>query len=156
MEMNQNQIFFSETYSNLTSFFIAHKVLKYCNGFLLRLEYSSLIAKVSTNKLSEVRLNRLCANLTVFSLIYKVIHYSNDCWNLFLIRFISKINDNSSERKMSFVYFHSVKVEENWALQYLNYHKNILIILLWKRFKNIYFAFSIKIMLCYLKFHFKQ
>ena len=33
MKMKQNQIYFNGKYSNLTSFFIGHKVLKYFNGF---------------------------------------------------------------------------------------------------------------------------
>ena len=33
MEIKQNQTFFHRTYSNLTSFFIARKILKYFNDF---------------------------------------------------------------------------------------------------------------------------
>ena len=33
LEMKQNQTFFHRTYSNLTSFFIGHKILKYPNDF---------------------------------------------------------------------------------------------------------------------------
>ena len=33
----------------------------------------------------------------------------------FLIRFISKIYDDSSKGKMSFIWFHSVIVKGNWA-----------------------------------------
>ena len=32
MEMKQNQTFFNKIYSNLTSFFIAHKIINYLNG----------------------------------------------------------------------------------------------------------------------------
>ena len=34
MEVKQNQIYFHGTYSNLTLFFIGHKILKYSNNFL--------------------------------------------------------------------------------------------------------------------------
>ena len=34
MDVKQNQIYFHGTYSNLTLFFIGHKILKYSNDFL--------------------------------------------------------------------------------------------------------------------------
>ena len=40
--------------------------------------------------------------------------------------------------------------------QYLGYHKNILIVLSKSHFKNVCFPWSIKITLCYSKFHIKQ
>ena len=52
----------------------------------------------------------------------------------FLIRFISKRNDTSSGRNISFIEFHSVNVKEHWAylaeknsrpLQYLGCHENV-------------------------------
>ena len=33
----------------------------------------------------------------------------------FLKKFIAKISDGSFDRKISFIYFHSVKVKQNWA-----------------------------------------
>ena len=44
----------------------------------------NFIAKASTNKQSEIKLNRTCPNLTEFLLIYNVIHYLCDFSNLFL------------------------------------------------------------------------
>ena len=62
------------------------------------------------------------------------------------------MSDNSSPRKIYFIYFHSVNVKRNWThlaqknsppragpMQYLGCHEN-------KDFKNIWFALSIKIM----------
>ena len=43
-EMNQNQTFFYETYSNLTFFFIGRKILKYFNDFY-NLHFSILSRK---------------------------------------------------------------------------------------------------------------
>ena len=78
------------------------------------------------------------------------------------------MNDNSSKGKMSFVYLHSVNVKGNWAhfveensqsgaqiTTNLGYHENVLVALPKKHFENICFALIIKIMLFYLKFHFK-
>ena len=63
IELRQNQTFFRGTYSNLTLFFIGRKILKYFNDFCNW---------------------HFCVNLTVFSLIYIVVHYLNHFWNLFL------------------------------------------------------------------------
>ena len=41
-------------------------------------------------------------------------------------------------------------------LQYLEYNEKILIVLSEKHFKNICFTLSSKIMIRYIKFHFKQ
>ena len=57
--------------------------------------------KVSTNKQREIKSNGTRASLTVFSPFYKVAKFEI----YFLIRLISKMNDNSSGRKMSFIYF---------------------------------------------------
>ena len=35
MEIKQNQLFFHETYSNLTSFFIDHKMVNYFKDFFI-------------------------------------------------------------------------------------------------------------------------
>ena len=45
---------------------------------LLQLALFNFIAKVSTNKYSEIKLHGTCANLTVFFVISKVVHYLND------------------------------------------------------------------------------
>ena len=42
------------------------------------------ILKGKTNKLRPIKLNGTCANLTLFFLIYKVVHGLNDLSNLFL------------------------------------------------------------------------
>ena len=44
--MKQNKKLFHGTYSNVTSFFIGHKILKYLNDFY----NCHAMAKVSTNK----------------------------------------------------------------------------------------------------------
>ena len=46
--------------------------------------------------------------------------------------------------------------QERKSLQHLGYPENILLALSLKHFKNICFLLTIKIMLCYFKFHFKQ
>ena len=65
-------------------------------------------------------------------------HYLNDFLNLFLDRFISKMNNNSSEGKMFFVNYVLLMLKKIGqfsrgnlrSLQYLGYQENILIILL--------------------------
>ena len=80
------------------------------------------------------------------------------------------MNDNCSGGtcpSLSFILYMLMKIgdikqkkindQELRSLQYLSYHESIfLILLLLKHFKNICFAFTVKIMLCLLKFHFKQ
>ena len=76
----------------------------------------------------------------------------------FLISLISKMNDNNSEGKMSFVQFHSVNVTGNRAhladknsqsgAMKGHYDK--------KHFKGICFACGIKTMLCCLRYHFEE
>ena len=62
-----------------------------------------------------MKLNRACWNLTVFFLNYSVVHYLNDLWNCFLIRFNSKTKDYSTEGKISFAEVHSVDVIGDWV-----------------------------------------
>ena len=40
--------------------------------------------KSEHNQESEIKSHGTFANLTVFFLIYKVVHYLNDLWNLFI------------------------------------------------------------------------
>ena len=58
--------------------------------------------------------------------------------------------------KIGHIYQEKNHKQELRSLQYLGYHKNVLIVLSKKCFKNICFALSIKNMLYYLKFHFTQ
>ena len=81
--MKQNQTFFYETYSNLTSFFISRKILKYFNDFqnwhiLILLQKWAQTNKVKQNYTGH------CANLTVIFLIYQVVYHQIDFWNLFV------------------------------------------------------------------------
>ena len=72
---------FYGTYSNLTSFFIDHKILTYFDNF------HNWYLSISLQKLAqtkETKKHETCANLTVFFLIYNVTHYLNDFENLFL------------------------------------------------------------------------
>ena len=84
-----------------------------------------------------MKLNRACANLTVTFLIYSMVHYLT-FEIYFSIIFISNMNDNSSEGKISFIQFHSVNFKGNWThfhnqelrlTQNLTYHENALIAL---------------------------
>ena len=52
--------------------------------WFLKLALFSLIVKLNKIKESEIKSHGTCANLKVFFLIYKVAHFSNDFWNLFL------------------------------------------------------------------------
>ena len=73
------------------------------------------IAKVSTKKQREVKSHGTCANLTIVFLIYKVVQYVDDFWNLFLDKVYLKNNNNSSRGKMSFIQFQCVNVKGNWT-----------------------------------------
>ena len=52
--------------------------------WLLWLALFDLIVKVNAIKKGEIKSHGTCGNLTVFFLFYKVVHYLNDFWNLFL------------------------------------------------------------------------
>ena len=80
----------------MTSFLIGRKLLKYFNDL-------NDFAKMSISKQTEIKSNRICANMTVFFAIYKVVHYSMTFEIYLLTRIISKMNDNSIEGKMSFI-----------------------------------------------------
>ena len=58
-------------------------------------------------------------------------------------------------KEIEHIYQRKLHNQELRSLQYLGYDENILTYYITKTFKNIYFALSVKIMLCYLKFHFK-
>ena len=100
--------------------------------------------KSKHKQLNEIKPNGTClTNLMAFFLTYKVLWYFNDFRNFFLIKFISKMNNNSSWGKMSIIWFYPVSVKVNWAhlaekksrprakmLSYhLGYHGNDLIVL---------------------------
>ena len=56
MEMKQNQQFFHGTHSNLTSFFIGHKIIKYFNDFVIgifQFHYKSEHKQVNWNKIKR-------------------------------------------------------------------------------------------------------
>ena len=89
---------FHWTYSSLASFFIGRKILTHFNAFYIWL-FFKFIAKVSTNKWREIELNSTSANLTIFFLIYKVVHYLNEFWNLFLDMVYLKNDWQQLERK---------------------------------------------------------
>ena len=74
--MKQNQIFLVGYTKNLISVFVGHKILNYFNDFYHW--------HLSLKKLCEIKLNKTHANLTVFFIIYKVVHNLNDFWNLLL------------------------------------------------------------------------
>ena len=74
---NKTKLDIFGTYSNLTLFFIGRKILKYFND-LYNLALFNFIGKVSTNKKSETKSRRTCANLTVFLIICKVVQCLND------------------------------------------------------------------------------
>ena len=98
--------------------------------------------------------------------IYKVLWYFNDSLSSFLDKVYLK---NNSGGELASIWVYSVNVKGDWdysgetklkqglrSLQYLELHKNILIVLLLNYFKNICFTLSSKIILYYLTFHFKQ
>ena len=72
--------------------------------WLLLLATFDFIAKLSTNNYNDIKSNRRCANLTACFLIYKVVRYLNDFWNLFLDKVDLKMNDNCSRGKMFIIY----------------------------------------------------
>ena len=57
MEMKQNQTFFHGKYSNLTSFFLGCKILKYFNDFY-NCHLSVSLQKWAQTKKSELKSNR--------------------------------------------------------------------------------------------------
>ena len=69
-EMKQNQTFFHRIYSNLTPFFIGHKILKYFNDFFI-VGIFQFHCKSEHEQVNKMKLHGTCANLTVFFLIYK-------------------------------------------------------------------------------------
>ena len=81
IEMKQNCTFFHGAYSNLTSFFIGHKILKYFIDFY---NWHMAISLQNWGQKNKIKLNETYANLTVFFVIYQVAYYLNDSWNLFL------------------------------------------------------------------------
>ena len=67
---------------------IFHWSQKYFNDFLIA--SFNFIAKLKTNNYRPIKLNSTCVNLIVFFLIYRVEHYLEDFWNLFLDKFYFK------------------------------------------------------------------
>ena len=78
--------------------------------WVLLLESFNFGVKVSTNKQSEIKLNKVWANLRVFFLIYKAytVYITPEIY--FLIGFI-----NSSGEKMSFIQFNFANIKRNWT-----------------------------------------
>ena len=83
MEMKQNQTFSIGHIQVWHHFSLVARYLHTLMPFIFDI-FFKFIAKVSTNKWREIELNSTSANLTIFSLIYKVVHYLNEFWNLFL------------------------------------------------------------------------
>ena len=73
----------------------------------LKLASFNFIAKVSTNGTR--------VNLTVFLLIYKVVHYLNNFWNLFLDKDYLKNERWLFIGRMSFILFYSIIIKGNCA-----------------------------------------
>ena len=96
-KMKQNQTFFQGTNPSLKLFFIGRKILEHFIIFIA----------------SIFRFHWKI--LTTFFLIYRVLQYFNDSWNLIFIRFLSNTNTNSSWETMTIIWFYSVNVNGNWA-----------------------------------------
>ena len=137
-------------------------MLKYFNVFFNYHLSFQLWAK--TNKLNKIKQDMYNSDSIFF--IYKVLRYFNDSLSSFLDKVYLK---NSSGGELAIIWVYSVNVKRDWdysgetklkqgltSLQYLELHKNILIVLLLNYFKNICFTLSSKIILYYLTFHFKQ
>ena len=56
----------------------------------------------SAQKNKKQKKNRTCANMTVFVLIYKIVHYLNDLSDVFRDKDYPKMNDKQFQRKNVF------------------------------------------------------
>ena len=98
MEMKQNQTFSIGHIQVWHHFSLVARYLHTLMPFIFDM-FFKFIAKVSTNKWREIELNSTSANLTIFFLIYKVVHYLNEFWNLFLDMVYLKNDWQQLERK---------------------------------------------------------
>ena len=94
MEIKQNQTYFHGAFSSLTSFFIAHKILKYFSGFYSWHLFILLQKWAQTVKLNEIK-RYMCKSDSIFLYLWHIIV---PCLILDMI-YISKMNDNSSQGK---------------------------------------------------------
>ena len=79
MEMKQNQTFFHGTYSNLTSFCFHRRNWNVSVTFII-----DIFQFQQKSEHKQVKCNGTRAKVTVFFLIYKVVHYLNYFRNLFV------------------------------------------------------------------------
>ena len=81
--------------------FLWSQILKNFSAFY-NFDSFNFIAKVSTNKKNEIKLDGTCANLTSSFLIYKVLKYYGiqiTFYMYFLKKCISKLNNDNSKGK---------------------------------------------------------
>ena len=99
MKMKQNQTFIHRAYLNLISFLLAPKTLKYFNDLHNWHLSISLHKWVQT----KIKIKRgMCKSDSIF-VIYKMVNYLNDFWDLFLNKVFLKWMINSCEGKIFFV-----------------------------------------------------
>ena len=100
-KMNPN----TSTYSNLTLFFIGHKIIKCFNDFYnwhLSISLQKWTKQLKWNKIKWY----VCNSDSTFPYLQ----------NSTLFKWLLKwMNDNNFEGKMSFVLFHSINVKGTWA-----------------------------------------
>ena len=98
MKMKQNQTFIHRAYLNLISFLFAARTLKYFKTFIIGIFQSSFNKWVQT----KIKIKRgMCKSDSIF-VIYKMVHYLNDFWDLFLAKVFLKMNDKQLRRKNLF------------------------------------------------------
>ena len=86
--------YFHGAFSSLTSFFIAHKILKYFSGFYSWHLFILLQKWAQIVKLNEIK-RYMCKSDSIFLYLWRIIV---PCLILDMI-YISKMNDNSSQGK---------------------------------------------------------
>ena len=99
IEMKQNQTFFHRTYSNLISIFIGSKILKYFNDFYnwhlsMPLQNLPQRSKMKQNQTRHVQIWQHFSQFTKYYGIWITFEIH------FLVKFISKMNNNFSRGKM--------------------------------------------------------
>ena len=124
--------------SNLTSFFIGRKILKYFNVFynchlLISSQKWAKTSKIKLNQTEHVQNFSLFTSITVFQCLLEFISWYG---------FSQKWNNNSSVGIMAIIWFDSINVKGNWAFSRekltsmskdrncnIRYHENILFVL---------------------------
>ena len=109
MKIKKNQTSFHGSYLNLTSFFIGRKVLKCFNDWNFSIHYKSEHKQINWNKIK----GNMCKSDSIVPYLQSRTLFK---WLYFLITFNSKMNNNSSRRKIFSVYLIPWVLMEIWQI----------------------------------------